>query len=355
MSFSIRGWGTAVPEFVIAQDQAAEWTSRIAGHNETDTRRLAILFRRTGIRERRAAILANPEGPAGAGRAMSATTRWRMERYDELVRPLARSAASRALRESGTEPSSITHLVTVSCTGFSAPGFDLDLIAALGLDPGVQRTHVGFMGCHGALNGLRVARAFAESVPGARVLLCAAELCSLHFREPTDPEAIVANSLFADGAAAVVGWAEDAGTGDESWRVTGGGSYLLPDSGEAMSWRIGDRGFAMTLSARVAGIVARHLGPWINSWLGTFGLAVADIGCWAVHPGGPRILTAFEESVGLGREATEVSREVFAEFGNMSSPTVLFILDRLRQRGSSRPCVALAFGPGLAIEATLFG
>lgn len=355
MSFTIRGWGTAVPEFAIAQDRAAEWTSKIAGHNDAETRRLAALYRRTGIRERRAAILDNPEGPSGAGRAMSATTRWRMERYDDLVRPLARSAAGRALLESRAEPSSITHLVTVSCTGFSAPGFDLDLIATLGLDFGVQRTHVGFMGCHGALNGLRVARALAESVPGSRVLLCAAELCSLHFREPTEPEAIVANSLFADGAAAVVGWSQGTGTGDESWRVVGGGSCLVPDSGDAMSWQIGDRGFAMTLSPRVAGIIGRSLGPWLDSWLGSFGLAVADVGCWAVHPGGPRILTAFEESVGLGREATEISREVFAEFGNMSSPTVLFILDRLRRRGSALPCVALAFGPGLAIEATLFG
>ena len=355
MSFSIRGWGTAVPEFAIAQDQAAEWTSRLAGHDEADARRLAALFRRTGIRERRAAILDNPEGPSGAGRAMSATTRWRMERYDELIRPLARSAASRALAESGADPSSITHLVTVSCTGFSAPGFDLDLIAALGLDPGVQRTHVGFMGCHGALNGLRVARALAESVPQARVLLCAAEICSLHFREPTEPEAIVANSLFADGAAAVVGWAEGVEERDKSWRVIGGGSYLVPESGEAMSWRIGDRGFAMTLSPRVSGIIGQHLGPWMTSWLKMFGLSIADVGCWAVHPGGPRILTAFEESVGLGRQATEVSRGVFAEFGNMSSPTVLFILDRLRRGGSARPCVALAFGPGLAIEATLFG
>ena len=111
----------------------------------------------------------------------------------------------------------------------------------------------------------------------------------------------------------------------------------------------------MSLSPRVAGIIQQRLGDWLSAWLETCGLRFADVGSWAIHPGGPRILTAFEEAVSLGREATEVSREVLAAFGNMSSPTVLFILDRLRRSNAARPCVALAFGPGLTIEAALFG
>ena len=355
MSFSIQGWGTAVPGVAISQADAAEWTSQIAGHDPSETRRLAVLYRRTGIRERRVALLDSVDGPVDAGRGMSATTRWRMERYAELVPPLARLAASRALVEAKIPPEAITHLVSVSCTGFSAPGFDVDLLSALGLDPGVQRTHVGFMGCHGALNGLRVARALAESVPGSRVMLCAAELCSLHFRDPSDPDTVVANSLFGDGAAAVVGYDEGPPQPGGNWRVIGAGSYLIPNSRDAMSWQIGDQGFVMSLSPRVSGIIQRYLGPWIASWLALSGLTVAEVGSWAVHPGGPRILSAFEEATGLGRDATAVSRDVLSEYGNMSSPTVLFILDRLRRQDAPRPCVALAFGPGLTIEATLLG
>jgi predicted naringenin-chalcone synthase len=121
-----------------------------------------------------------------------------------------------------------------------------------------------------------------------------------------------------------------------------------------MRWTIGDHGFEMELSPRVPDLIKQHLRPWFESWLGRQGLVLADVGSWAVHPGGPRILTAVEESLGLDREALGVSREVLAEYGNMSSPTVLFILDRLRERQAPRPCVMLGFGPGLMAETALF-
>lgn len=162
------------------------------------------------------------------------------------------------LEYSGADPLSISHLVTVSCTGFSAPGFDLGLIRDLGLSPMVQRTHVGFMGCHGALNGLRVARALAESDESARVLLCAAELCSLHFRDATESEIAVSNALFSDGSAALVGVGSGTGGG---WSLGASGSCLVPGTEDAMSWTIGDLGFEMTLSPRVAGLIGEHLRP----------------------------------------------------------------------------------------------
>ncbi len=271
----------------------------------------------------------------------------------ERVRPLALEAARRSIEASGVATEDFTHLVTVSCTGFSAPGFDVALIEGLGLPARVERTHIGFMGCHGALNGLRVARAFAESDPEARVLVCAAELCSLHFRQGAESERFVANALFADGAAAVVGAAEWPDR-PAAWRLAASGSYLAPDSAEAIGWRIGDHGFDMELSPRVAGMIAEHLGPWLESWLARQGLGLEDVASWAVHPGGPRILESVRETLDLEESATSVSREVLAECGNMSSPTVLFILDRLRQRRAALPCVALAFGPGLVIEAALF-
>jgi predicted naringenin-chalcone synthase len=280
---------------------------------------------------------------------------WRMGRYDEAIRPLSFEAAARALASAGMTPAEITHLVTVSCTGFAAPGFDLALFEGLGLDPGVQRTHVGFMGCHGALNGLRVANAFASADHSSRVLVCAAELPSLHFRYEPDPRLSVVNALFADGAAAVVGRADSSPFDDRNcWRLVASGSALVPDTSDAMSWRIGDTTFEMTLSPKVAGLIAESLRPWLEGWMKPQGLSVADVASWAIHPGGPRILDAVETALDLPISATSESRDVLASCGNMSSPTVLFILDRLRRRRAPRPCVSLAFGPGLAIEVALF-
>jgi predicted naringenin-chalcone synthase len=248
--------------------------------------------------------------------------------------------------------------VTVSCSGFVAPGFDLDLIRDLPLSPGTARTHVGFMGCHGALNGLRVARAFVEADPLSRVLLCAAELCSLHYDYRTETARILANALFADGAAALV--ATGAAPGADAqldagpWRHVASGSAVLPGSAEAMTWSIGDHGFEMGLSPRVPDVIAAHLRPWLEEWLAAHGLALEGVASWAIHPGGPRILDVVESCLRLPPDAATESRRVLEECGNMSSPTVLFILDRLRRQGAPRPCVALGFGPGLVVEAALF-
>jgi prepilin-type processing-associated H-X9-DG protein len=178
-------------------------------------------------------------------------------------------------------------------------------------------------------------------------------LCVLHYFYGWDPEKMVANALFADGSAAVAG-APAAAAPADAWRVAATGSCYLPDSANDMTWTVGDHGFEMTLSKRVPGLIARHLRPWLEGWLGKNGLALGDVASWAIHPGGPRILVAVEEALGLSREQTNTGLEVLADDGNMSSPTVLFILDRLRTRKAPRPCVAIGFGPGLVAEATLF-
>jgi predicted naringenin-chalcone synthase len=176
-------------------------------------------------------------------------------------------------------------------------------------------------------------------------------LCSLHFCSYWEPSRFVGNAIFADGAAALVGGRSDAA---EEWRVAACGSSLIPDSTDAMSWIIGDYGFEMVLSPRVPELIQNNLRPWLEAWLGQNRLTIQDVASWAIHPGGPRILRAVEDSLKLDRAATAVSRAVLSECGNMSSPTVLFILDRLRRADAPRPCVALGFGPGLVAEATLF-
>ncbi len=362
MSAAVLGIGTALPPRSIAQRDAAELAKAFCGPTREHAELLPVLYRRTGIRKRGSVLLGPAPGngvdqsffpPAAGAVDRGPTTRERMQRYAQEAPVLALEAAQRKLGASDTAPRQITHLLTVSCTGFVAPGVDIALIKQLDLPSSIGRAHIGFMGCHGALNGLRIAEALVSADPAARALLCAVELCSLQFRYGSDPEHAVANALFADGAAALVA-APSAQGSSEAWRTAAFGSYLFPDSEDAMTWRIGDHGFEMTLSARVPDLIAAHLRGWLVAWLTQQGLALERIGSWAVHPGGPRLLNTVAACLGLSTRALAASRAVLTEYGNMSSPTVLFILDRLRKRHAPRPCVALGFGPGLVVEAALF-
>lgn len=364
MSLIIRGLGTAIPEQTIGQADAAEIAQTFVYDNRENAGLLSMLYRMTRVRQRGSVLLEEPNGdryrqsfyPAAATTTdRGPATALRMQRYSAHAAPLALAACRRALDEAEIGPQQITHLITVSCTGFDAPGVDVRLVKELGLPANVGRVHVGFMGCHGALNALRVAQAFAEADAAARVLVCAVELCSLHYAYGWDPEKIVANALFADGAAALVASADNShGDAGDEWRVAASGSCLLPDSQDEMSWRIGDNGFEMTLSPRVPERIEQHLRPWLEGWLGRHNLSLRQVGSWAVHPGGPRIIQGVAKSLDLSPKSLEPSYQVLAEYGNMSSPTVLFVIDLLRRSGGPRPCVALAFGPGLVAEATLF-
>jgi predicted naringenin-chalcone synthase len=356
MPMLIAGIGTAVPPHRIAQADAAEIAQQFSCETAAQQRLFKSLYRRAGVETRHSVVLHTSTGELDDRQSFygreDPTTRDRMRKYEEEAGALAVSAGQKALQDASIVPKRVTHLVTVSCSGFYAPSFDIALIKQLGLQADVARTHVGFMGCHGALNGLRVANAFLGADRSACVLLCAVELCSLHHQYDWDSDRIVANALFADGAGALIGTSGEAPSA-RAYRVVGSGSTLIDDSEDAMSWRIGDHGYEMTLSPRVPEIIGRSLRPWLEGWLQGHGLTIATVGSWAVHPGGPRILSAFGEATGIDRAAIEDSYAVLAEYGNMSSPTILFIIDRMRQAKAPRPLVALAFGPGLAVEAAL--
>lgn len=363
MKFTIHGMGTALPEHSIRQEDAAEVAKQFIGCDLSEMRGLAALFRRTRVSTRRSVLLEGGDGnglrqsffaPATGADDRGPGTGKRMERYTQEAVPLALAASRRAIEGSGIRPEAVTHLVTASCTGFAAPGVDIALIKQLGLACTVGRLNVGFMGCHGALNGLRVAQAIGGMDPSAVVLMCAVELCSLHYQYGKDPEQLVANAIFADGAAALVGRAAPSAAEGASWGLIACGSCLIPGTEDEMTWRVGDHGFEMTLSARVPSSIKRHLRPWLKEWLAQSGLALDDIRSWAIHPGGPRILSSVVQALELPRDAAAVSEEVLAACGNMSSPTVLFVLKRLREQSAPGPTVALAFGPGLVAEAALF-
>jgi predicted naringenin-chalcone synthase len=356
MTMIITGIGTAVPRHRISQTDAAEIAKQYSCHTAAQERMFQTLYRRAGVNGRNSVVLDASEGPLEDRQSFYSTTppttQDRMRKFEAEAGSLAVAACETAFREAEVSPGRVTHLVTVSCSGFHSPGFDIRLVKGLPLSCGVARTHIGFMGCHGALNGLRVARAFLEADPSCCVLICALELCSLHHQYGWDADKIVANALFADGAAAAVARGNDA-TSQFRFRFVASGSTVIRDSEDAMSWRIGDQGFEMTLSPRLPELICEHLRPWLEDWLAHNGLDLAHIGSWAVHPGGPRILSAVGEAIALDRQTLQTSQDVLADHGNMSSPTILFILDRLSRLRAPRPCVALAFGPGLTVEAAL--
>jgi predicted naringenin-chalcone synthase len=356
MPMLIRGLGTALPRHRIRQDDAASIAQQYSCETAAQERLFKQMYRRAGVESRYSVVLDASDGALEQRQSFythaNPTTRDRMRRYEDEAAALAVSAGRAALRDALVAPERVTHLITVSCSGFYAPSFDIALFKQLGLAARVARTHVGFMGCHGALNGLRVARAFLAADPRACVLLCAVEMCSLHHQYGWDSDQIVANALFADGAAAFVGVAGEFGS-EGVYQVVASASALIDDSEDAMSWRIADHGFVMTLSPRVPELITSKLRPFLESWLAEHALSIETVRSWAVHPGGPRILSAFEEATGLDRRLLAPCYQVLSEYGNMSSPTVLFILDRLRKLGAPRPVVAMAFGPGLAVEAVL--
>jgi len=361
MSLSICGLGTATPDLSIKQEDAAEIAKSFVYGDEENAQLLPKLYRLSLVRRRGSVLLEESKGggprqsfypAATAVGDRGPTTQARMQRFTAEALPLALAASHRALGRAGIAPNEITHLITVSCTGFEAPGVDVGLIRQLGMSPSVARLHVGFMGCHGAINAMRAAQAFVEADANACVLLCCVELCSLHYFYGWDPEKIVANALFADGAAALVARATP-GDGSEGWSVAATDSYLLPDTEDDMGWRIGDFGFEMNLSARVPSLLNEHLRPWLVGWLKTQGLTIDDLNSWAIHPGGPRIIRSVSRALELPPEATKVSNCVLTEHGNMSSATVLFVIEQLQRTAAELPCVSMAFGPGLIVEAAL--
>lgn len=242
----------------------------------------------------------------------------------------------------------VTHVIAVSCTGLYAPGLDLQLVERCGLDPSVERTVVGFMGCYASINALKLARHIVRSDPSARVLVVSVELCTLHLQETTELEQVLSFLVFGDGAAAALVTADPEGLSLDRFHAA-----LLPEAASQITWTIGDRGFNMFLSGQVPASVGEALRRGRDRILD--GAATEEIDLWAVHPGGRSVLDAVQGALSLDSDALADSREVLRRFGNMSSATVLFVLERLmgRARPGERGC-AMAFGPGLTAETLLF-
>ena len=348
--------GTAVPPHDV-HDAFVRFVSR-----QLDGHKIRPLFermvQRAGIERRFSYIepVVRPDGGIADadgfyGGDVWPSTAQRMQRYERWAPRLALAALD-AL-DITDERTRITHLIVASCTGFVAPGLDQLIVAGAGLDPGVERTLVGFMGCYAAVNALRLAHHIVRSSPEARVLVVNLELCTLHFQQTADLESLLSMLLFGDGCAAALVTAERHGIALRDFRAT-----TLVDSAEAITWRIGDQGFDMVLSGEVPLRIGKAMQDELAS-LAEQGLlrgASPDAyRLWAVHAGGRSILDAVERGLRLPADALDTSRGVLRDNGNMSSATLMFVLARmLADPALSGPGFGVAFGPGLAAESFRF-
>jgi predicted naringenin-chalcone synthase len=279
--------------------------------------------------------------------AVPRSTAERNALYWEHAPALAEMAARQALKEAALTPPAVDHLIVVSCTGVDIPGLDLILAERLGLSRDVQRTCVLGMGCYAAFPALRLAVDTARADPRRFSLVVCVEICSLHAQFDGDPEQMVCNLLFADGAAAAVIGRQGPGIG-----IAGRRTVTQAGTGDAMGFHLTDSGFRMTLAPTVPALLAGEIGPFLADLLRPHGLRQDEIAHWIVHPGGRKILDDLGAALELPPAALDASRHVLRHHGNMSSPTVLFVLAETlaRQPAGGDWGVMLAFGPGLTIE-----
>ncbi|RLY94515.1 type III polyketide synthase [Kocuria tytonicola] len=289
------------------------------------------------------------------GHLLSPGTHARNQLYTQHARRMFVAAARRALEATfpGVTAADVTHVLTVSCTGFFAPGPDVRVTKDLGLPADVKRMHLGFMGCNAAFPALQAAHAACRADPDAVVLVVDVELCTLHLHVRNDPDTVMGNALFADGAAAAVVTARDvAGTGP-ALELVDFETTLAPVGEDELAWSVGDEGFEMILGTYVPRIIDDHVTDALSPLLERTGRSVEDIPRWAVHPGGRSILDRVEGRLGLTQEQMAPSRDVLREVGNMSSATILFVLARILRTATPGDVAAMAFGPGLSIESAL--
>lgn len=361
---AIRSIETAVPAPVVLQNDLRDLLAAQPVYGRLGKRLVTAAFDASAIETRHTVLSelateTRPEHPVFLDPvASSPGTGARNDLYVEHAAPLAIEAARKALASEGARdlrPSDITHVVTASCTGFSAPGVDLALVRALGLAPSTQRYHLGFLGCYAAFPALRMAEQFCRADPSAVVLVVCVELCSLHVHVRDDPDTIVAGSVFADGAAAAIVTSREAPTGSTVLDFDAFHSTVVPEGEGDMAWSIGDQGFDMVLSSYVPKILEQNIVEALAPLLA--GQTPSGIERWAIHPGGRSILDRVQSTLGLRDDQLAPSRSILRDFGNMSSATVLFVLREILgspgDREDSQRVATVAFGPGLTVESAL--
>jgi len=354
--------GTANPPHVLSQTAIADFMVKAMQLGDDDARKLRVLFRVSGI-ETRCSVLEDYGKSSGFHFFENSpnfepfpSTKRRLELYRRHALALSLEAANHCL---GAVPDvrkdSITHLIVVSCTGMYAPGLDIDLIKSLGMNSSVERTSINFMGCYAAFNALKIAAAACASRADARVLILCTELCSIHFQKENSEDNMLANALFGDGAAAAL--VEALPRSGLNLQLEEFHCELATEGEHDMTWTVGDLGFEMRLSSYVPEVIRSGIRSLTRSLLAKIDKNMSEVTYHAIHPGGKRILETIEAELGLTKEDNKYAYEVLRKYGNMSSPTVLFVLNEilreLRTGDDGKRILSFAFGPGLTLESAL--
>ena len=356
MSF-ITSIGTAVPENCFSQMQIAEFMASALQMDEHNQRRLKALYRTTKIAQRYSVL---PDYglhfsdyqfyPQSADLEPFPSISARMMAYQKYALPLC----LKAIENLQQDVSNITHIITVSCTGMYAPGLDIEIISTLGLNTTIQRTAINFMGCYGAFNGLKMADTICKANLEAKVLVVCVELCTLHFQKRMEDDFLLSNALFADGAAAVLIEAKSQNNGQKQLELKSFFCDLYFEGKQDMAWKVADFGFEMTLTSYIPKLVKSGIKSLIDRLLTNAGLENKDIDLYAMHPGGKAILEAIESSLEMKSEDNRYAYQVLRDYGNMSSCTVLFVLNEILKditdNDNGKNILSCAFGPGLTLE-----
>jgi prepilin-type processing-associated H-X9-DG protein len=358
MSF-ITSIGTANPLNKVGQPALADFMVRAMQLTEVDARKLKAIFRMSGIETRHSVI--DDYGKENDFQFYEnsenlepfPSTKQRLELFRQKSLALSLDAIKDCVkRVSAFKNNSITHLIVVSCTGMYAPGLDIDLVKSLKLSTNVDRICINFMGCYAAFNAIKLADVICQSDANAKVLVVCTELCSIHFQKESTEDNLLANALFADGSAALL--IESSPRKGLNLKPISFYCDLAPEGEQDMAWTVGDLGFEMRLSAYVPDVIRNGIKKLTTSLLEQISHQLSDISYFAIHPGGKKILEVIEQKLGLTKEQNKASYEVLKNYGNMSSPTVLFVLKEisknLKDVDNGKKILSFAFGPGLTME-----
>lgn len=355
--------GIAVPENRFDQSVIAKFMSRAMMLDYENSRKLGTIFRSSGISHRHSVLTDYGKEhdftfyPNSEDFEPFPSTETRMRVYQKSAVELSIDAVKDCFsKKEGFTIPEVTHLIVVSCTGMYAPGLDIDLVEKLGLRHDVQRISINFMGCYAAFNGIKVGDAFCKADPNANVLIVCVELCSIHFQKQATEDNMLANALFADGAAAVLIQGKPSK-----------GINLVPEAfhnslafskDPQMAWSVGNLGFEMKLTSYVPEIIQGGIKKLTNEMLAKINKDFKSVKHFAIHPGGRKILSVIENELGLSNYDNRYAYTILNNFGNMSSPTVLFVLHdllkELEQQNNGESILSFAFGPGLTLESILF-
>lgn len=360
----IHNIATAVPEQIYRQDFLRDKMKEYLSDDRATRSIIHRIYSQSGIDKRHTVVSDfNANGDPRLffqqdGSLAAPSTGKRNQLYADHAKKLFVDVARSLIEENpDVEAEDITHVVTVSCTGFFAPGPDYEIVKRLSLSPSTQRFHLGFMGCFAAFPALKMAKSFCESQEDAVVMVICLELCTLHFQRSQQIDSLISASVFADGGAGAIVSSRAPREGDTMYKLDNFATSLIEQSEEDMAWTIGDTGFDMVLSTYVPELIESNLRSSLQPLLQAYNTDPSDIDHWAIHPGGRAILDKVEQNMGLKPEQLSSSRSILADYGNMSSATILFVLKHLLDQPMQQAresVLGMAFGPGLTVESGFF-